>query len=145
MVCVFGYKSQLCPKKTFPPNSSQFAHSCVYRISHSSYPSSPTSNNSRSWRYFLDMFLLTKAHKYHISLDGQLLRHPPHVQTHPPTPRALRSVRWYSRSSHGSATCGLLEHFRDHPGVHQLRWLNILHFFLMRFEKILVKLDHFPK
>ena len=105
MVCVFGYKSQLCHKKT----SHQTALNLpilAYTIDHP--PITHHLITSRSMRYSLDMFLLTKAHKYHISLDGQLLRHPPHVQTHPPTPRALRSVRWYSRSSHGSATCGLL-------------------------------------
>ena len=103
MVCVFGYKSQLCHKKTshqtalnFPILAYTVYHPPITHLQH---------------LITQDMFLLTKAHKYHISLDGQLLRHPPHVQTHPPTPRALRSVRWYSRSSHGSATCGLLPKF----------------------------------
>lgn len=109
MVCVFGYKSQLCHKKT----SHQTALNLpilAYTVYHPPITHLQHLVTQDQWDIVLTCFL-TKAHKYHISLDGQLLRHPPHVQTHPPTPRALRSVRWYSRSSHGSATCGLLPKF----------------------------------
>lgn len=125
MVCVFGYKSQLCHKKT----SHQTALNLpilAYTIDHPSITHHLQHLITQDLGdIFLTCFFLTKAHKYHISLDGQLLRHPPHVQTHPPTPRAVRSVRWYSRSSHGSATCGLLiQGFTSCDGWTPLNFLN---------------------